>query len=77
MSQETWDVALGSITPRLLNAAMTCGADQLSPPSVDFIKASWSFDRAPWRGVLGLTMRSVKSKSVPLTGSTTMMLPIV
>jgi hypothetical protein len=52
---------LGSITPRLLKGAMTCGCVHVAPPSVDLTKASCWLLRVPCLGVLGWTIRSVKS----------------
>src|SRR2546429_9926805 len=56
---------------------MTCGCVQVAPPSVDLTNASCALLRAPRNGVLGGTIRSVKSYSVSSRGSTMTMLPIV
>src|SRR4029077_12066270 len=68
---------LGSTTPAALKGAITWGAVQVAPPSVDLTNASWALLATPRNGVLGGTIRSVKSYRASVLGSTTMMLPIV
>src|SRR4029077_10924834 len=68
---------LGSTTPAALKGAITWGAVQVVPPSVDLTNASWALLATPRNGVLGGTIRSVKSYRASVLGSTTMMLPIV
>src|SRR4029077_2229513 len=65
------------MAPAAWNGAITCGEVQVVPPSVDLTKASSALLAVPCLGVFGGTIRSVKSNSVSVFGSTTMMLPMV
>src|SRR6266536_1172906 len=67
---------LGSWTPTVCICAMTTGALQVRPPSVDLTIAAVSWVLL---ALLGWVIQSVTSKRVlpPLRGSTRMMLPIV
>src|SRR6266851_8391356 len=60
---------LGSITPAALKGAITWGDVHVAPPSVDFTNASSARLATPLNGVLGGTIRSVKSYSVSVLES--------
>src|SRR5712691_2863023 len=63
---------LGSDTKTVRRSAIICGAVQVAPPSTDFTKATLNAVT-----LNGGVMRSKKSYSAPVAGSTTIWLPMV